>query len=184
MPIAVPATQLTPAQASAIAKRGRKLLRKGLLTHRQYALLDCLLWSCRRPSTGAIVVSYTALQRLSRQARGTIAEGLRRLVELRLVTRIKRRIRIAWIGGGQASRQGANAYVLHLPADTEFNGGTVIQGREKIQAVWHLVEAQLAVGAAQRALKDVAARRTRQINQWLTKSHKMGWSRVDLPQSW
>jgi len=77
--------RLSPTQAGAIARRARRLLRRGLITHRQLALLDCLLWSCRRPDTGAIVVSYTALQRLARVARATVAAGLRRLEELGLI---------------------------------------------------------------------------------------------------
>ena len=52
-----PAIKLTPAEAAAIAKRGRKLMRAGRITHCQWAVLDCLLWSCRSPATGAIVVS-------------------------------------------------------------------------------------------------------------------------------
>ena len=42
-----PAIKLTPAEAAAIAKRGRKLMRAGRITHCQWAVLDCLLWSCR-----------------------------------------------------------------------------------------------------------------------------------------
>ncbi len=54
---AEPCRRLTLSEAAAIAKRGRKLLRRGELTHRELCLLDCLLWSCRRPDTGAIVAS-------------------------------------------------------------------------------------------------------------------------------
>jgi hypothetical protein len=52
--------RLSPAEAGAIAKRARKLLRRGDITHRQAVLIDCMLWSCRSPATGALVVSYTA----------------------------------------------------------------------------------------------------------------------------
>ena len=56
--------RLTLAEAITIAKRGRRLLRAGRITAKTYVVLDCLLWSCRNPVTGTIVVSYTALQKL------------------------------------------------------------------------------------------------------------------------
>jgi len=71
--------KLTPAAAAAIAKRGPKLLRVCKLTHRDLAILDCLLWSCRDPVTGAIVVSYTALCRLANASREAVAGAVRRL---------------------------------------------------------------------------------------------------------
>ena len=146
----MPGQRLSPAQAGAIAKRARKLLRRGLLTHRQLALLDCLLWSCRRPDTGTIVVSYSALQRLARVARATVAAGLRRLEELGLLSRVRRRVRVLWANGGQQSRQAASAYVLHVPAgDCEFSARTVIQGQETLIIEGH---DSAAVRAAQEAL--------------------------------
>ncbi len=149
--------RLTPADAGAIAKRGRKLLRRGLITHRQLALLDCLLWSCRNPVTGAIVVSYTALQRLAHMARETIADGLRRLEALGVLSRIKRRVRLAWANGGHASRQATSAYVLHPPtADTEFAPATVIQ---KIETLHLAPAAPRAAMAAQAALAAIRERR-------------------------
>ena len=102
-----PACKLTPSEAAAVAKRGRKLLRAGRITHRQLALLDCLLWSCRNPITGAIVVSYSALQRLCHVARSTIAEALHVLERLGVLTRIKRRVRLAWLPGVPARGFGA-----------------------------------------------------------------------------
>ncbi|MBV8614933.1 MAG: hypothetical protein JOY66_14380 [Acetobacteraceae bacterium] len=129
----MPGHRLSPTQAGAIAKRARKLLRRGLITHRQLALLDCLLWSCRRPDTGAIVVSYTALQRLAHVARATVAAGLRRLEELGLLSRVKRRVRVLWANGGQQSRQAASAYVLHAPdPHSEFSARTVIGIQETL----------------------------------------------------
>lgn len=160
MPIVLPsppARLLSPAEAGDVAKRARKLLRRGLLTHRQLALLDCLLWSCRCPRTGAIVVSYTALQRLAHMARETIAEGLRRLEAVRLLSRVKRRVRLSWANGGQASRQATNAYVLHPPAaHTEFAPATVIQRIEILQMDQ---AAPRAVMTAQAALAAIRERR-------------------------
>lgn len=125
LPLVVP---LTAGEAIAIAKRGRRLLRSRLITHRQYALLDCLLWSCRCPSTGRIRVSYTALQRLVSISRETVAMGLRILQELGVLTRIKHRVQVSWHQGGCATRQATSSYVLHAtkPTHSEFAGRTVI----------------------------------------------------------
>ena len=142
-----PARRLTPAEAATIAKRGRKLLRAGRITHRQFTLLDCLLWSCRNPATGAIVASYTALQRLARMARGTIAEALDVLERLRVLTRIKRRVRRAWHQGGAASRQATSCYVLH----TESNGWPVSQN-DRTEILYVEQSASWVVTAAQTAL--------------------------------
>ena len=116
---ATPIHRLTLNQAAAIAKRGRKLLRRGELTHREWCLLDCLLWTCRRPDTGAIVSSYTALQKLAHQARETVARGLRTLERVGLLSRTRRRLRVAWHQGGVRVRQLTNAYRLHPPSGVE-----------------------------------------------------------------
>jgi hypothetical protein len=53
----LPHHRLSPSQAGSIAKRGRKLLRRGKITHREFSLLDALLWSCRPPDKAVAVVS-------------------------------------------------------------------------------------------------------------------------------
>ena len=129
MPIVLPmpaAQPISPAEAGKIASRARKLLRRGLLTHHQLALLDCLLWSCRRPGAGVVVASLTALQRLAHMSRETVSNGVRRLAELGLLGIVKRRVRCAWIGGGTASRQATNAYVFRA-VHTESAQATVIE---------------------------------------------------------
>jgi hypothetical protein len=122
-----PAVKLTPAEAAAIAKRGRKLMRAGRITHCQWAILDCLLWSCRNPATGAIVVSISGLQKLAHVSRATVSSAIQALEKLRVLRRIKRRVRYLWHQGGQQSRQATNAYVLHPPRHSEFNSRTVYQ---------------------------------------------------------
>jgi hypothetical protein len=107
--MSIPSPALTPADAGALAKRARKLLRAGLLTAKQYVLLDILLWSCRGHN-GQATVSYTRLQRLTRQSRETIVGGIRKLIALGLIGKIKRRARVAWLNGATASRQLANSY--------------------------------------------------------------------------
>ncbi len=96
-----PAIKLTPADAAAIAKRDRKLMRAGRITHNQWAVLDCILWSCRNLTTGAIVVSFSGLQKLANVGRATVAGAVKVLERLRVLRRIKRRVRVVWHQGGQ-----------------------------------------------------------------------------------
>lgn len=125
LPAAAP---ISANQAGAIARRGRKLLRRGEITHREAALLDCLLWSCRKPGQGAVSVPITTLCRLARVCRETVVAGLRRLAELGVLRIVKRRFRVAWFGRAVASRQAVSAYVLLPPtagANTESGAPTV-----------------------------------------------------------
>jgi DNA-binding Lrp family transcriptional regulator len=111
-------SSLSPAQAGQIATQGRRMLRRRAITAHQYALLDVVLWAARRPGSAVLTASYKVLARLAGQARSTVAEGIRRLEELGLLQRVRRRIRVAWLGAAVASRQLANAYRL-VPPDTE-----------------------------------------------------------------
>ena len=154
MPIvypSLPSPRLTPAEAGAIAARARKLLRKGRLTAKEFVLLDCLLWSCRRNGEAASTVSYSALQKLAHMARYTIATGLRKLAEMGLLQAIKRRVRVVW-GGGTASRQATSSYVLIAPT-TESSAPTVPRDLQI------LVPLSGDAATAQEALKAVRERR-------------------------
>ena len=151
----IPGPRLTPADAGAIAKRARKLLRKGRLSAKQYVLLDCLLWSCRKNGAAAATVSYSALQKLAHMARDTIATGLRKLADMGLLQAIKRRVRVAW-GGSTASRQGTSTYVLIAPT-TESTSPTVPIDLQI------LVPLSGEAAAAQAGLEAIRVRRATQI---------------------
>jgi hypothetical protein len=141
-----PAVKFAPAEAAAIAKRGRKLMRAGRITHKQWAVLDRLLWSCRNPTSGAIVVSFSGLQKLAKVGRATAAGAVKVLERLRVLSRIKRRILVVWHQGGQQSRQATNAYVLHPPRHSEFTVEPYFRGIElksstsgsRRQLIWQL----------------------------------------------
>jgi hypothetical protein len=120
---------MTPAQAGALMRRGRKLLRAGRLTPHQFTLLDCLVWSCRSPGSSRLTVSFTRMAKLAGQARATAIGGIATLERLGVLSRIKRRVRVVW-GGGIASRQATNIYVLN-PPDTEDAGQPALRGQEK-----------------------------------------------------
>jgi hypothetical protein len=92
--------------------------------------------------------------------------SLRALEACRVLTKVKRRVRLAWHQGGQQSRQATNAYVLHPPADlssghSESAGQTVPR---EIEIIHRVEPTPAAVAAAQEAL----ARRRRSLEeQWL-----------------
>jgi hypothetical protein len=150
VPIALPASD-----AAAIARRARKLLRAGRLTHRQLALLDTLLWSCRTHSTATACASYSVLQRLAHLARATIAEGLRVLEQLGLIRRIKRRVLVLWHNGGRAWRQLPSEYHFPPVSDCEFSGRT----DSKIQDILYVSRPASIATKAAAALADVRNRR-------------------------
>jgi DNA-binding transcriptional MocR family regulator len=146
---------LSGSEAGSIAQRGRLLLRRGVITPFQYALLDAILWPARRPGSATLIASLPTLARLSGQARSTVAEGIAALERLGLIQRIKRRVMVAWHGGRTASRQIANAYRLIVPA----TGSGSRPAREQASVI-SIVEAPHAgQKAAQEALEAVRARR-------------------------
>jgi DNA-binding GntR family transcriptional regulator len=146
-------SSLSPAQAGAIATQGRALRRGRIITAHQSALLDTMLWAVRKPGSATFIASLNALARLAGQGRTTIAEGLKRLEELGLIQRIRRRARVAWMGAAVASRQLANAYRLVTP-NTESGARPV---REQSPDLILVVEAPHAdATAAQEALRRVA----------------------------
>src|ERR1700710_3322721 len=100
---------LSAADAGELIRRARKLLRRGLLTHRELVLFDTFIWSARKPGSDHAIVSYTELQRLARVSRETIAKGIKRFGQLRLMQTVKRRLRVSW-GGRVASRQNTSLY--------------------------------------------------------------------------
>jgi hypothetical protein len=107
---------MTPTQAGALMRRARKLLRTGIITAKQFALLDCLVFSCRPTGADRCAVSFTRLAKLAHMARDTVRLGLASLERSGLLSRVKRRVRVVW-GLGVASRQATNIYVLSTEAE-------------------------------------------------------------------
>jgi hypothetical protein len=137
-----PNVHLSPTQAAAIARTGRRLLQAGSITHHQLALLDALLWRCRKHGQAAACASYSGLQRLCHMARDTVWTGLQRLEQLGLIRKVKQRIRIGWV-----SRQATSIYVF----STESGERTVYKEiPEKV-----VEKPASAVTEAQRALARV-----------------------------
>ena len=155
---------LSPAQAGVLAARVRLLRRRRLLTAHQAALADVLLWGGRRPGSGLLVASLGCLARLAGQARSTATEGIRRLEELGLIQRIRRRVRVAW-GGSVASRVVANAYRI-VPADTETGPRPAERSLSVISTVEtpnSEVKAAAAALAQRRSVIEALWRKRRQV---------------------
>ena len=151
---------LSGREAGAIATRVRVLRRRKLLTAHQAALADVMLWTARKPGSGVLAASLAVLARLAGQARSTVAEGIATLERLGVIQRVRRRVRVAWIRGGQASRQLANLYRLR-PINTESGARPV---REQSPDPILVIEAPIgAVKAAQQAL---AARQKALEERW------------------
>lgn len=143
---------MTPTQAASTAKHGRRLMRRGDITPRDFGLLDCLLWSCRQPGTRFARVTYDRLQMLARLGREGIAAGLRRLEAAKLLTRHRQR---------SGARVAANVYELHAapdrPDSSEFGQPTAIcvqaikeDAREALTAALRASEARFAAAWANR----------------------------------
>ena len=141
---------LSGREAGAIAARVRLLRRQRLLTAYEAALADVMLWTARKPGSGLLTASLAVLARLAGQARSTATEGVRRLEELGLIQRIRRRVRVAWHDGRTASRQVANAYRLIAPA-TET---AARPGRDQSLTISVVETSTGAVRAAQEALAE------------------------------
>lgn len=160
MPVVLPcppAAGLTPADAAAISRRARRLLRAGRLTHRQAVLLDTVLWSCRPHGSGTACAAYSVLERLAHMARATIAEGLRVLERLGLIRRIKRRVLVLWHNGGRAWRQLPSEYVFPVATDCEFSGRT----DSKTQEITYVTQPAGDAAGAASALAAMREQRTR-----------------------
>jgi hypothetical protein len=136
---------LSPVQAAAIARHARQLHRSGAVSHAQWCIFDCLLWTARKPGSAVTTISYSTIQRLARVARGTVAAALEVFERLGLVRRLKRRGRFTW-GGSVASRQLMNAYVFQ-PAATE----SADRGEKRVQ-----IHIEVEVGGAEQAQTALA----------------------------
>ena len=165
---------LSATAAGTIASRARKLLAAGRITHRQYALLDCLLWSCRTPGKAIARVSYSILEERAHQARSTVAAGIEVLLSLGLIQRTRHRILIIGQNGGKVWKQMTNVYRLIVPSEREFDGRT----DSKTPEITSLGSTVLsgAVKEAQEAISRIAqAREAQRAAEWQKKrAYKTG----------
>jgi hypothetical protein len=97
---------LTPEAVGRTMKRARVLLATGTINRDALAVLDCLLFACRRPGQPSCRPSLSLLQRLTHAARGTVLGALRSLeaVGLPCCRRPRRDRRWRDIARGRAGR--------------------------------------------------------------------------------
>ena len=146
---------MTDADAGRIAGRARALLRLGEITRAQYALLDALLWTCRRRGQAVTRAAYSWLQTVVHAARSTIAAGLAALERVGLIARARSRVLAIGANGGRIWKQLPNSYRF------ASNGGKPLPARgsdrrpdSKPQDHTHCVEASSTVQVdAREALK-------------------------------
>ena len=101
---------MSPSQAAHIAKRARKLLRSGELTHHQIAVLDSLLWDLRKHGSDKVTATYRGLQKMARVCRQTVAEAIAAFVRLGLLRKFKMKVLVLWANGGRKWQQQPNSY--------------------------------------------------------------------------
>jgi hypothetical protein len=122
---------LSPADAGSISKCLGQLLTAGTISHREYAIGQCLLWRVRKSGQAIATASYTLLGRLAHVSRKIVAATLRKLHSLGLIEIQKARVRVCW-GGSVASRQATSSYRL-IPS-TEFPPAPTIKREVRIEA--------------------------------------------------
>lgn len=126
---------MTPTAAQRTAQHARRLLTAHILNPYDYAVLDALLWRCRRPGRDDLTVAYAAVARLAGVCRDTAIEAVRKLADIGLIRKIKNRVKVCW-GRNRAqvaSRQAANTYVF-CAISTESAVPPADKGRVRIQA--------------------------------------------------
>ena len=168
----MPFDTLTPADAGAISRRARKLLRLRLISHREFALLDALTWSCRTSGSAIARVSYGQLQAAARLARATVAAGLLSLERLGLIRRTRNRVLVVGANGGRVWKQLTSTYrlLVERPA-REFSGRT--DSQTQIITTLQIETSGPSQTDARGALERIAAERAaRQGAAWL---RERGW---------
>lgn len=155
------ADHYSPQDAGELLRRGRRLLARGLLTHHQLVLLDCLVWSCRAPGRGTVEASYSRLQARAHLAPATVAKAIKAFVRLGLVTVERRKALAVTANGGRIWRQLTSRYQLARAAgsrdftpqrDQEAQGLSILR-----------IAPDRAQARAQEALRAIAAARAAQL---------------------
>jgi hypothetical protein len=113
---------MTPTQAAYVAKRARKAVRAGLLTHHQHGVLEVLLWDARKPGSDRVNAAYGWLEKLAHVCHQVAVDAVKAFVRLGLLRKIKHKTLTLWANGGRQWRQRPNEYVFHCEStgQTEY----------------------------------------------------------------
>lgn len=119
--------RLTDKQVGAIARRCRQLMRGGWLTHREWVVVDMMLFTGRDRGSDRLTISYTEICKLARVGRDVVAMALRKLAALKVFVVQRNWVRVPWMGASMAARVTASSYVFVAPC-TESGGPLTDRG--------------------------------------------------------
>lgn len=146
-------TTISPAQVRDIARKARKLLRKGELSSHAYAVLDALLWVGRAPGQVSVTAAYSRIQKLAHVCRATAVKAVKALIGAGLIRKVKSRDLILWFNGGRKWRQRPNIYVLRCESTPRP------EYQDQITNIVQIGPSTAEARAAQAALAAIAQRR-------------------------
>jgi hypothetical protein len=105
---------LSPNHAKRIASYARALKEMRLLTPYDFAVLDTMLWTMRKPGEAMLEPSYADIARKSGVKRDTVIQAVKKLVQFGLLTKAKQWLIVQWgrKHGNLNARQRPNLYTF------------------------------------------------------------------------
>jgi hypothetical protein len=150
---------LSANHAKRIAAYGRGLKELRLLTPHDFAVLDTMLWTMRKPGHSELEPSYEDIARKSGVKRDTAINAVKKLVQFGLLTKTKQWVIVQWgrARGNLTARQRPNLYVfVSFPL-----GSAMPSASSEMDILVSRVERQAAAERAnsplERALSAIAA---------------------------
>jgi len=105
---------LSPNHAKRIAAYARGLRELRLLTPHDFAVLDAMLWTLRKPGEAELEPAYADIARKAGVKRDTAISAVKKLVQFGLLTKAKQWVIVQWgrARGNLTARQRPNLYVF------------------------------------------------------------------------
>jgi hypothetical protein len=143
---------MSPDAARRTAQHCRRLLTAHIITPHDFAVADAALWRLRRHGRADWCADYASIARLAGVARSTAFNSMQKLMQLGIVTKTRRRLRVAWgrAGACVASRAMPNGWKFC----TESAARTPDKGEARIISCKH--GAPMKKNALERALSLLA----------------------------
>ena len=150
---------LSPNHAKRIAAYGRGLRELRLLTPHDFAVLDAMLWTLRKPGEAELEPKYADIARKAGVKRDAAINAVKKLVQFGLLTKTKQWLIVQWgrARGNLTARQRPNRYVFcSFPL-----GSAMPSASTEMDILVSKVERQVAAKQAnsplERALAAIAA---------------------------
>jgi hypothetical protein len=105
---------LSPNHAKRIAAYARGLRELRLLTPHDFAVLDAMLWTLRKPGEAVLEPKYADIARKAGVKRDAAISAVKKLVQFGLLTKTKQWVIVQWgrARGNLTARQRPNLYVF------------------------------------------------------------------------